>query len=64
MSTVSREHHFQFQIYQVPTLDELIAELTKARQIMGGVAKCRIKSYDDQRDGYSMSVQISGATGV
>lgn len=54
---VSRQHQYQFQIYKVPTLDEIINELCEARDKVGGNFKCPITSYGESN---MISVLISG----
>lgn len=57
---VSRSHTFTFSIYGTPTLDQLEREIARAKQVLGGSAKIRIRTSSDQRDGDSLTATVTG----
>lgn len=59
-ANVSRDHSYSFSLYGVPSADQMISELQRVKQMLGGDAKVRFTSHDDQRDGYSVSVRATG----
>lgn len=59
-ANVSREHSYSFSLYGVPTADQMIHELQRVKQMLGGGARVRFIGHEDQRDGYSVSVRATG----
>lgn len=61
MAHVSSSHTYSFSINGVPEIEQVENELAKAKAAVGSKAKVRIKSFEDQRDGYSMNVVVTSA---
>jgi hypothetical protein len=55
----TRSHTYTFNLYGVPTVDEMIDELHRAKEVMSGAAKCRFTIHNDQRDGYSCTGNVT-----